>query len=325
MFKKIRKQFNIFGHCRELDVELWSCPRFIFLVMGLVIMISILTTYTIAQRYTEPDIVIMLVSLLTVFLLVITQVIVNAFEKVVFSRMREATQTKEVLELRDQFVHFAIHDLSSAATAIKWGLRTIEPKTKKFSAVEKEVWDSVRDRNERLLELARQILLVTKIESGHLEFHLENVAPEELIAKALSDTARTTKERGIIVTYTSPEQPLSIKSDPAHIAEILRILLINSINHTDPEHGEISITLTQKETDKITIAIENNGEMIREETQKHVFEKVWRKSDDDSKEIAGTSLGLFIVRSLARALHGDIHFTTEPQKTVFILTLPRNQ
>jgi signal transduction histidine kinase len=322
MFQKIRRQFNIFGHCRELDVELWSCPRFIFLVMGFIIIASILTTYFIAQKYTEPDIVITLVSFLTIFLLVITQVIVNAFEKVVFSRMREATQTKEVLELRDQFVHFAVHDLSSAATAIKWGLRTIEPKTAKFSAIEKEVWDSVRDRNERLLELARQILLVTKIESGHLEFHHENISPDELITKTLSDTTRATKERGITVTYTPPEHPLFIKNDPIHLAEILRILLINSINHTDPEHGTIDISLVS-ENNRITITIENNGEMISEVTREHVFEKLWRKEGGGEKEIAGTNFGLYIVKSLTLALHGDIRFTTEPQKTAFTLTLPK--
>jgi two-component system phosphate regulon sensor histidine kinase PhoR len=322
MIKKIRQQFNIFGHCKELDVELWSCPRFVFVVMGLVIIASILTTYVIAQRYAEPDIVIMLVSFLTIFLLVITQVIVNAFEKVIFSRIREATQTKEVLELRDQFVHFAVHDLSSAATAIKWGLRTIEPKTVRFSAIEKEVWSSIRDRNERLLELARQILLVTKIESGHLEFQQKNIEPGEFIAKAISDTARAAKERGIALTYTTPQHPLSIKSDPIHLTEILRILLINSINHTDPKHGTITITLSPQDNSTIMITFENNGEMISEGTRKHVFEKLWRKEGMDNKEIAGTNFGLYIVKSLVLALHGNIDFTTEPQKTIFTLTLP---
>ncbi len=323
MLKKIRAQFNIFGHCKELDVELWSCPRFIFLVMGGVIIASILTTYSIAQKYTEPDIVITLVSFLTVFLLVITQVIVNAFEKIVRSRIRESAQTKEVLELRDQFVHLAVHDLASAATAIKWGLRTIEPKTTKFSGIEKEVWSGVRDRNERLIELARQILLITKIESGHLPFSKVTVNPSALIEKAIADVARATKERTITVTYTPPEQQLSIKSDPVHLAEILRVLLTNSINHINPKNGIIHIALTQKGNDKIEMTIENNGEMISEETQKHVFEKVWRKSDDETKEIAGTSFGLYIVKSLISMLHGDIHFMTEPQKTIFTLTLPK--
>lgn len=323
MFKKIRAQFNIFGHCKELGVELWSCPRFIFLVMGGVIIVSILTTHSIAQKYTEPDIVIALVSLLTIFLLVITQVIVNAFEKVVFSRIREEAQTKEVLELRDQFVHFAVHDLSSAATAIKWGLRTIEPETAKFSGIEKEVWSSIRDRNERLIELARQILTITRIESGHIPIHTETVDPGELIAKILSDFSRTIKERNISLTYDAPKQPLPLQTDPTHLAEILRILVTNSINHTDPTHGTINIILTEKEHNTIKITIENNGEAISEETQKHVFEKVWRKSDNEAKAIAGTSFGLYIIKSLIVILHGDIHFTTEPQKTVFTLTLPK--
>lgn len=324
MFKKIRAQFNIFGHCRELDVELWSCPRFIFLVMGGVIIASILTTYSIAQKYTEPDVVIALVSLLTVFLLVVTQVIVNAFEKVVWSRIHEEAQTKEVLELRDQFVHVAVHDLASAATAIKWGLRTIEPRTAKFSAIEKEVWRSIRDRNERLIELARQILAITKIESGHLPINRETVAPSEFITKILSDFSRTTKERNISITYDAPKQSLPLQTDPSHLSEMLRILLANSISHTDPEHGTINIALTQKDSNTIAITIENNGEAISEETQKHVFEKLWRKENGGGKEIAGTNFGLYIVKSLATLLKGSVQFTTEPEKTIFTLTLPKD-
>lgn len=321
--QKIREQINVFGHCSELNVPLWSCPRFIFLVMGFVIIFSILTTYEIAQRYTEPDIVIGLVSFLTIFLLTITQVIVNAFENVVHARVREKMQTKELLELRDEFVHFAVHDLAAAATAIKWGLRTVEPRIKDLSEIEKELFGDIRDRNERLIELARQILLITRIESGHLEVHLETLEPESLVAKTMTDLARTTKEKHISVKYTPPDRPLPITSDPIHLAEIFRILFINSMTHTNPEEGKISITVSEKEEGGVAITIENNGQEINKDTQKHVFEKLWRKENGEDKKIAGTSFGLYIVKSLVQALHGTISFTTAPEKTIFTIILPK--
>ena len=291
--------------------------------MGCIIIASILTTYEIAQRYTEPDFVIALVTLLTISLLVITQVIVGAFEKVVYSRVHETLQIKELLELRDQFVHIAVHDLASAATAIKWGLRTIEPRTTAFSPIEKEMFGNVRDRNERLIELARQMLSITKIESGQLALDHESVEPSLLITKALSDIARTIKEKHITVIYDAPKESLAIASDREQLSEIFRILLINSINHINPEHGMITIALTSKDKDAIEFMIENNGQEINPETRAHVFEKFWRKHNNGVQEIAGTNFGLYIAKSLVEMLGGSIRFTSEPEKTAFILTFPR--
>ena len=322
MLKNLRKQFDLFGHCRELNVEIWSCPRFIFLIMGVIIITSILSTYYIGQAYTEPDTVIVLVTLLTIFLLTITQVVVSAFEKVVYSRVRETAQSKEVLELRDQFVHFAVHDLASAATAIKWGLRTIEPSTGALTPEEKEVFGNIRDRNERLIELARQILLITRIESGHLEINIGDAELRSIVEKGLDDLARVLKEKNIAVAYTAPNEPVKLRSDPTLLEELLRILLTNSITHTNPEHGEVRVSILEQNNNAI-ITVENNGQAINEETRAHVFEKLWRKEDSHGKEIAGTSFGLYIVKCLIEILGGSINFTTESEKTAFIVTIPK--
>lgn len=321
MLKKIRAQLDLFGHCRELDVEIWSCPRFIFLVMSVIIIISILSTYFIAQEYTEPDVVIVLVSFLTIFLLTITQIVVSAFEKVVYSRVQEAAQSKEVLELRDQFVHFAVHDLASAATAIKWGLRTIEPSAGALSPEEKAVFGNIRDRNERLIELARQILLITRIESGHLEVAQGRVELGQLVAQELEGLKRVFTEKNIAVTYSPPHDAMDMRSDPTLLAELLRILLINSITHTNPVNGEVHISL-QRGAHEIIVTVENNGQAINEETQPHVFEKLWRKENEEGKEIAGTSFALYIAKCLTEILGGSISFSTAPEKTAFIVKLP---
>jgi two-component system sensor histidine kinase MtrB len=292
--------------------------------MGVIIITSILSTYYIAQEYTEPDVVIVLVSFLTIFLLTITQVVVSAFEKVVYSRVRETAQSKEVLELRDQFVHFAVHDLASAATAIKWGLRTIEPSTGALTPEEKEVFGNIRDRNERLIELARQILLITRIESGHLEVTMSETELRPIVAKGLEDIARVLKEKNITVNYVQPKESVILRSDPVLLEEIFRILLINSITHTNPEQGRVRVSILDGIHEAV-VTVENNGQAINEETQAHVFEKLWRKEDSQGKEIAGTSFGLYIVKCLTEVLGGTINFTTKSEQTSFIVAFPKNK
>ncbi len=320
MLKRLYAHLNVLAHCRELNVEPWSCPRFLFLMFGLIIMIAIMMAYLIAERYAEPDIVIVLVTILTVLLLSMAQVIVSAFEKVVYARQREMVRTKEVLELKDQFVYIAIHDIASSATAIKWGIRTIEPELAKLSGIEKEVFGSIRDRNEKLIELARQILLITRIESGQLEMTKVPLVPHDVIAQTIAELVRLSLAKGIMVIYDPPKEPFTIESDPTHLAIILRLLLTNAFNHADPKHGAVRIATTPKEK-TIQIDIEHNGPEMTEESRNHVFEKFWRYAG--STRIEGTGFGLYIVKRLIEALKGEVTYSSLPEKTTFSITLPR--
>ncbi len=320
MLKRLTAHLNVLAHCRELNVEPWSCPRFLFLMFGIIIMIAIMMAYLIAERYAEPDIVIVLVTILTVLLLSMAQVIVNAFEKVVRARQQEMVRTKEVLELKDQFVYIAIHDIASSATAIKWGIRTIEPELAKLSGIEKEVFGSIRDRNEKLIELARQILLITRIESGQLEITQATVNPHEIIAQTIAELVRLSLAKGIMVIYDPPKEPLAIVSDPIHLAIILRLLLTNAFNHADPEHGAVRVAITATEKN-LRIDIENNGPEMTGEARAHVFEKFWRYAG--STRIEGTGFGLYIVKRLVEALSGEVTYSSVPEKTTFSIILPK--
>jgi signal transduction histidine kinase len=287
--------------------------------MGVVIIGSIIATYYIAQRYTEPEIVIGIVTALTVFLLVIAQVVVAAFEKVVLSRRREREQSREVLELKDQFVYIAVHDLSSAATAIKWGLRTIEPRTEQFSDDEKEVFQNIRMRNERLIELVRQILLITKIESGRVEVDQSVFSITQLLEDTLADLDRAVKRKDAELS-TEIEKRLEICSDKEHVESILRTLIGNAIFHAAKKNGEISVKLRALD-EHIVLSVTNNGTRPSENEKKHMFEKLWR--DEAGKEIEGTGFGLYTVHELVRLLKGVIIYQEDEVHIGFTITLPK--
>jgi len=80
--KTIGNKLNISKQCHELNVNLWSCPQFLFIILGIIIISSILVTNTVARQYAEGEIVALIVLILTVFLFVVSYVIVGAFEKV---------------------------------------------------------------------------------------------------------------------------------------------------------------------------------------------------------------------------------------------------
>jgi len=121
---KLLQQLNIVDQCRRCCVGLWSCPQFLFMAMGIVIVAAALTTYFIGQHYTDPEIVALIVLLLSGFLFLVGYAIVGASERLVEARIRETAQSKEFLRLKDQFIFVAAHELRTPTSAIKWGLES---------------------------------------------------------------------------------------------------------------------------------------------------------------------------------------------------------
>lgn len=317
--KQLFEDLNIFKHCRKLDIELWSCPRFVFLIMGSVIVVSIIGAYYVTRQYIDPEIVIAIVTFLTAFLLVIMYVIVNAFERIVYGRQIELLRTKEILELKDQFVYIAVHDLSSSATAIKWGLKTVEPKLANLSPLEKEMFKSIRERNEQLINLVRRILLIVRIESGSMGITITPIDVRQTLEAIIDEVRHTGEEQGGHIESVYPAQTFMLATDPTQLREIMLILLKSAIKHMSATNGQILLSvMTQNATCVITIT--HNGTMISEEHQAHFFEKFWR--DATENKIEGSSFGMYIAKQLTEMLGGTLGFTSTPEKTTFTLTLP---
>lgn len=287
--------------------------------MGVVISLSIVVVYFVTQKYTEPEVVIAVVSFLTIFLLAIMYILVNAFEQVVYSRQTELLRTKEVLELKDQFVHIAVHDLASSATAIKWGLKTLEPKLIDLSTLEQEMFKNIRERNEQLITLARRILLITRIESGHLETTFLPINIIETIDAIKNEVLHAAGEHNVKIENSYPAETFMILTDATHLREIMLVLLKNAIRYSDPQNGKVTLAISTKNTNCI-ISVAHNGAMISEEHRDHIFEKYWR--DNSENKIEGTSFGMYIAKELTKKLKGKITFTSTPEQTVFSVALP---
>lgn len=317
--KKILSSLNVFEQCRELEVEPLSCPRFLFVLMGLIIITSILITYSVGQRYATPDMVIGLVSGLTIVLLIIMHVIVQAFEQVVLARRKEIAHAKEVLLLRDEFVYMAIHDLRSGGTAIKWGLKLLEDADKASPKDSKEIITQMRQKNERLLKLARNILLVTRIDGGTLDVRQEEVPLRAAIDDALSDEKETIAEHRVRVEVDLPARLPALLADPVHTRELLGLLINNAVEHADETSPHCAITATEQ-SGELFLIVENNGPAIPPDAIGHVFEQYWRASGPDRHE--GSGLPLYIAHELARLMGGRMWFSSSPNRTSFTVALP---
>lgn len=316
------RTIDVFRECREMEMSIWSCPRFLFIVMGALIIAAILVTYAVGQRYATPETVITSVSVLTILLLIITHVVVAAFEEVVRARRDERAQAKKTLLLRDQFVYMAVHHLRSAGTAIKWGLKMLEGSDGTSPISEKDfasIVQQMREKNDELLLLARHILLATKIDSGDIVLSVGAVDMRALCARVLDDERQAIAKRGIATRVEIPQVLPHCAADPAYLEEAVALLIGNAVKHSAREHPSI-VLFAGVENGKVFLSIENNGPGIPSDEQPHIFERYWQSRGPGKSE--GSGLSLYVVRALIEQMGGTISFSSVPSKTVFTVRMP---
>jgi len=319
--RKSLTQLNLPRYCSELGVPLTSCPPFLFLMMGVVVISAILGTYVVAQRYAEPEIAVLIVLALAAFLLVVGYLIIGAFEKLADSRSRERTQAAELFALKDQFVFLAAHELRSPATAIKWAVESLEAQPPDMVTSNRELVAMIMQNTMRLLGLVRDLLETARIESKALRITLQPTALSGVIGEAISEVREQAHSRDVELVSEVPESTPRVSADPLRVKEVMHHLLSNAIKFSELG-GTVKITA---ESDEKTVAINviDNGAGIRTEDREHIFEKFWHAADGRvSPEHSG--LGLFITKQLMQLMGGSVRFVSEQGKgTTFTVEFKR--
>ena len=317
--KNLAFHLNIFAQCRRLGVPFWSCPQFLFLIMGIINIAAILAVYTIAQEYASPELLVAILIGLSVFLFIVSFVIIGAFEHVVEARQREAFHHREVVTMKDQFVFVAAHELRTPANAIRWVLESLELKKSPFLEKEKDAFKVLETSSSKLLELVRDLLEVSRIETGAIAVHLEPTMLGDALQESIKSLAVYAEKSNITIVNNIPENLPPVFADKIRLKEVFDNLLTNAIKY-NKEHGEVVIS-AERAAGGVSVHIQDQGKGIVPEEQQHIFEKFWRSVDVHA--IEGTGLGLFIVHKLVTLMRGRISFSSEPGLgTVFSVHLP---
>lgn len=313
------EQLNIFAQCRRLGVSPWSCPPFLFTVMGIFIMIAILATYIVGQRYADTEIITLIILLLTAFLLVIAHIITRAFEKVVEARLAEREGAEKIIALKDQFVFVAAHELRVPATAIKWSLEKVGERREAFSDAEKESLDIAEKNNNRLLLLVRDLLEVARIEGRKMGIERESVSLAEVSVRAVAELRMLADARSISIANDISADIPGVWGDEVRIEEVFHNLISNAVNY-GKKGGHVVLSAERKGS-LVYVHVADNGIGISETEQKRLFEKFWRSPA--VRETVGTGLGLFIVKQLLGLMSGRIWVLSHLGKgSTFSFSLP---
>jgi signal transduction histidine kinase len=173
------------------------------------------------------------------------------------------------------------------------------------------VVDVINRNAKRLLQLADDILDVTKIESSSLKLKKEIFDLQELLADIINEYSKIIEKsnKNIKLVYTPKEEQnkksILIQADKGRISQVVFNLLSNALKFT--EEGSIVITSEIKDDQNvIVVSINDTGSGIDSEIMPQLFTKF------ASKSFAGTGLGLYISKNIIKAHGGRMWAENNP-------------
>ena len=230
---------------------------------------------------------------------------------------RELIESKEKAETSDKlksaFLTNMSHEIRTPLNAIVGFSRIISESDN--AEERREYYEIVDANNERLLQLINEILDLSKIESGIVEFTYGPVRLHTL-CKEIHDAHVFRCPQGVELRFDSPDEALSIHSDKNRIFQVFSNLIGNAFKFTT--EGSVSYGYKQ-EGERVVFYVKDTGLGIEPEKLGRVFQR-FAKLNNFAQ---GTGLGLSICKTIIERLGGEIAVSSEVGTgTTFTFWLP---
>jgi len=215
------------------------------------------------------------------------------------------SQLTENDRIRRELLTHLSHDLRTPLATMQGYLETMVIKGDRLSSQEQTEYLATAQRNGmQLKRLIDQIFELAHLEDGQVTVNLETFTIGELLHDIIAKFALKAKGRQINLTLQPQQCQYIVYSDIAKLERIITNLLENALRHTN-DGGEVAIIVSQL-TDKVKIAVTDNGSGISKEDIAYIFDARYRASNaiEDSTPHAG--LGLAISQKLSRILNSEL-------------------
>ena len=231
----------------------------------------------------------------------------------------DITDQKELARQKDNFLGIASHELKTPITSIKAYAQVMERMFRKAGDLKNAELVAKMDKQVvKLNNLIGDLLDVTKLNTGRLQFNYERFDFNQMIEEVTEDVQRTST-RHIIKKRLNFKRELI--GDRDRIIQIVTNLLTNAIKYS-PEANEI-IVYTEDHKNAVQLCVQDFGIGISADKTDKVFEQFYRVSGTREYTFPGLGLGLYISAEIVKRLGGRIWVTSvEGKGSTFCFSIP---
>ncbi|HET6757307.1 MAG TPA: sensor histidine kinase [Burkholderiales bacterium] len=239
------------------------------------------------------------------------------------AELREANERlKELDRMKDDFVSTVSHELRTPLTSIRAFSEILHDNPNLDSEKRTQYLATIIKETERLTRLINQVLDLSKIESGKVEWHITEVNLKDVIEDSVAATSQLFREQKVRLKTRLPETVPRVRADRDRLIQVAMNLLSNAVKFCDRKSGMVWVDLTS-EAGVLRVDVRDNGKGISAEDQLIIFDKFRQAGDTMTEKPQGTGLGLAISREIIVHFGGKLWVESEPGRgATFSFTLP---
>lgn len=231
----------------------------------------------------------------------------------------DITKRKELERQKDEFIGVASHELKTPVTSLKAYVQVMHKRfMEKNDLASAKYMGKMLNQINKLSTLIQDLLDITKIETGKLQFHEEYSNINELATEVIEVMQLTTDKHLII---KRGEVHKKVYADSERIGQVITNFISNAIKYSpDSERIIVKLFSNSKEA---RICVQDFGVGIQKEKQAKIFERFYRVTGAKEDTFPGLGLGLYISTEIIRRHNGKIWVKSKEAKgSTFCFSLP---
>jgi PAS domain S-box-containing protein len=240
----------------------------------------------------------------------------------VVTLLQDVTRFKNLDRMKSEFIATVSHELRTPLTSLSMGIDILSQEViGSVNQRQKDLLIAAKDDSERLRKLVKELLDLSKLESGKYEMKKEFVDFRRLVTDAVRPLSLPFEEKHIRLELTIPEHLPALSADSHQLAWVITNLLSNALRYTDTG-GKVQLT-AREEKQGLFVTVADTGHGISQENLETVFDKFVQVKSSTETTPGSVGLGLAIAREVVEAHGGRIWVESQVGiGSTFFFTIP---
>jgi signal transduction histidine kinase/CheY-like chemotaxis protein len=228
---------------------------------------------------------------------------------------------KELDRMKSEFLNTVSHELRTPLTAIKAFAEILLDNAGEDLETQNEFLGIINKEADRLTRLINNLLDLSRIEAGRMNWHFEPCDLEEIVSTAVDTLKLSAVKKEVEFVVSHQGDGLPVHCDYDKMVQVITNLVGNALKFT-PSGGRVTM-LTRRSQGRAEVVVSDTGLGIAPEFHAKIFEKFGQVDTSETREIKGSGLGLPIARSIVEAHRGTLTVESEAgEGASFTVQLP---
>ncbi|MCV3321234.1 HAMP domain-containing histidine kinase [Pediococcus ethanolidurans] len=251
------------------------------------------------------------------------QRVVDSVNVLVDSVIESMDEERKIEQSKDELITNVSHDLRTPLTSIIGYLGLIENQQYQNEDDVLKYTHTAFLKAQQMKSLVEDLFEYTKVRQASTKMTFNQISVEPMLEQLAASFELEAEKKNMKIDTKAKPKDIKIEGDAEKLGRLFNNLISNALKYAKGGR-HINLEATQS-GDQVVFKVSNDGEMIPEESIKHLFERFYRVESSRSKATGGTGLGLAIAQSIVELHHGKISVESSEKLTSFIVKMPLKQ